>query len=88
MVPLTFTMEFHVQFPSSCSSVVIKLILPLLFKVNVFRNPLNTCSKLSELQDKIYDLWYNSKKKKEDKNTFDNMKDTIHKGTQNVEVTA
>tara|TARA_B110000495_G_C22929724_1_gene543432 strand:- start:87 stop:956 length:870 start_codon:yes stop_codon:yes gene_type:complete len=52
---------------------------------DVFRNPLNTCSKLSELQDKIYDLWYNTKKKTDDENTFDNVKDTIHEGTQDVQ---
>ena len=51
---------------------------------DVFRNPLNTCSKLSELQDKIYDLWYNTKKNTEDYNSFDNIKDTIHKGTQDI----
>jgi hypothetical protein len=53
---------------------------------DVFRNPLNTCSKLSELQDKIYDLWYNTKKKTDDENTFDNVKDTIHEGTQDVQI--
>jgi hypothetical protein len=54
---------------------------------DVFRNPLNTCSKLSELQDKIYDLWYNTKKYGENKEEYDNIKETIQKGTQDIDST-
>lgn len=52
---------------------------------DVFRNPLNTCSKLSELQDKIYDLWYNTKKYGENKEEYNNIKETIQKGTQDID---
>lgn len=52
---------------------------------DVFRNPLNTCSKLSELQDKIYDLWYNTKKYGENKEDYNNIKETIQKGTQDID---
>lgn len=51
---------------------------------NVFKNPLNTYSKLSELQDKVYDLWYNTKKKEEDIDNYNNIKDTIHEETQKI----
>ena len=54
---------------------------------DVFRNPLNTCSKLSELQYKIYDLWYNTKKYGENKEEYDNIKETIEKGTQDIDST-
>ena len=51
---------------------------------DVFRNPLNTCSKLSELQDKVYDLWYNTKKKEENDDNYNNIKETIHEETQKI----